>query len=100
MLVPGSSDLRFVAAAVQTWSLPQIQSPTPQNGQAWDATARNFAVSSAFLLLVYALNSGQYLIAGGSLLCQGLLVYAAVELLYFLCNRSRWVACSLSSWQN
>ena len=89
MLVSGSSDLRFVAAAVQTWSLPHIQGHSKGSEHAWDATAKNFFVSSAFLLLVYALNSGHYLLAGGSLLCQGLLVYAAIELLYFLCNRSR-----------
>lgn len=83
MLVSGA-DIRFVAAAVQSWSLPQF----PQKESSYGTV--NLKSSVAFLLLAGLVNVIHRLVLSSSWLGKALLLWAAVEVLYAMYGYTRW----------
>lgn len=84
MLVNGS-DLGFVAAAVQSWSLPQIHH---QKG-ASPAANKYVGLSVACLLAAVVLSCVQELVVRGLLLGKLILFWLAVEAVYFAISHRR-----------
>lgn len=75
-----ASDLGFMAAAVQSWSLPQIPNKAGPPG-----TAKKYlGFSIALLLLAAAASVVQELLVSGSFLGKCILIWTALELFYFL----------------
>ena len=85
MLVSGS-DLGFVAAAVQSWSLPHLQQ---HHKNASTAANRYVGVSIAILLLVAAFSCLQELVLHGYLLGKIISLWLAVEAAYFALGYTR-----------
>lgn len=95
MLVSGS-DLSFVAAAVQTWSLPHL--PGKDGLSTSSGTKVSLTSSVALLLAVVAANAGHGLILSGSLAGKAVLAWLCAELAYFVYGKARW-ACNAAATQ-
>ena len=87
MLLSGA-DVGFVAAAVQTWSLPQL-SHREATGKVSNAAQKNLAVSVAILLLAALANIGQGHIVSGTVLGKAIVAWLAIEVVYFICGQTR-----------
>ena len=84
MLISGS-DLGFVAAAVQSWSLPQIA-----HQKTASPTANKYVGASLALLAVaVALSCVQELVTEGYLLGKVIVLWLSVELFYFTVSYTR-----------
>ena len=84
MLISGS-DLDFVAAALQSWSLPQI----PHQKTASPTANKYVGASLALLLLAVALSCVQELVAEGYFLGKVIVSWLVIELLYFAISYTR-----------
>ena len=83
MLVTGS-DLGFVAAAVQSWSWPQIHH---QKGTY--AANKYVGLSVACLLAAVAFSCVQELVVRGFLVGKVIVIWLAVEAVYFVASYKR-----------
>ena len=96
MLLSGA-DVGFVAAAVQSWSLPQL-SHREATEKVSNAAQKNLALSIAILLLAALANIGQGHIVSGTVLGKAIVAWLAVEVVYFIWGQTRCAMSWLLQW--
>ena len=96
MLLSGA-DVGFVAAAVQSWSLPKL-SHREATAKVSNAAQKNLALSVAILLLAALANIGQGYIVSGTVLGKAIVAWLAIEVVYFIWGQTRCVTSGLLQW--